>query len=1086
MRSLRSILGCVLLAGLLAGFGLPASAQRKVLFDAAHRENAGNADWIIDADSHDLNQPHYPCGGSDFENESRARRFPTPDQSTVDGSTLESYWTGGISAFAIDLVQLGFEVESLPEGVAITFGDGGNPQDLGNYDVFVLPEPNAPYDVAETLAIRDFVAAGGGLLLITDHQTSDRDCDGFDSPHIGNDLMGVTISSGVITDFGLFGIVFNVSEIAAQTSTDYWFDDAVDSNVSTDPTDPIINGPHGSGAGGLGFFGATAMTIDTATNPTVRGHVWKTDAGGQGSTRVTFATASYMSGRIACIGDSSPADDNSGDPGDSLHPGWDLASGGVNNREIHLNAVEWLAGPDTTAPLITSGPTATPTDCSAVVSWGTDEPSDSLVNYGATAAYGSSESDATLATQHAVVLSGLLPAATYHFQVESSDGASNGPTQSTDSTFMTQAAASPLIVAGPTVVALSGSSATIAWQTDEPTDARVYYGTTASYGSDVYDAGPSMSHAIVLTGLTPTTMYHFQVESDDGCGTASVFSSDQTFTTSAAQIDLSNWTLQQFNSSQSFAFPPGTFLPSGGFLVLGRDASQTSFESEWGALPVGTIYVDSGGVFPFINGGESFELLDAGSGSVDGVTISMSSGTTIQRNNPGDPAAAPGSWTVAGSAAGSPGSGVGLTSGVGVVINEASDASNFNNEFVELYYDAAPAGPDTTSPADVVDLTAEPLSDSAVRLSWTAPGDDALSGQATAYDLRYSGAPLLTDAAFAQATVVVGLPMPGAASTSESFDVTGLSDTTSYYFALKTVDELPNESGLSNSPGATTAAPGGGGGDPVAEHVVIGEIQLRGTVDHDDEFIELYNPTEAPVDLTGWSLQYKSASGTSFSRFDLPAASIAAGGYYLVTRPPADYTGSVPGDTTQSVFLMSASGGHLFLVPFATNLTSCTDSQIVDKIGYGSGDCPEAAASATHAAGQSLERAPGATAPLCGNGTDSDDNSADFDLLTLPDPQNSATSEPPCRELGEVGSSLFLGVSGRDDLVWAAALGAVDYKIRRASTADYLLNNPPPDDTDLLTQTATPGHTDSDVPAPGALFFYFVNATDGAGDESDN
>ena len=113
----------------------------------------------------------------------------------------------------------------------------------------MLPEPNQPFTASETSAIRDFVAAGGGLFLITDHQTSDRDCDGHDSPHIGNDLMGVLIAGGTITDYGLFGIAFNVEEIAGQTSTDYWFTDGVDDNVSTDPGDPIIHGPHGSGTG---------------------------------------------------------------------------------------------------------------------------------------------------------------------------------------------------------------------------------------------------------------------------------------------------------------------------------------------------------------------------------------------------------------------------------------------------------------------------------------------------------------------------------------------------------------------------------------------------------------------------------------------------------------------------------------------------------------------------------------------------------------------------------------------------------------------------------------------------------------------
>ena len=122
----RSLL---LLAALLLAV-CPAFAQEKVLFDASHRENAANADWIIDADSFDLYQEAYPCGV--FGNESHAQRFPTPDQSGIDATTPETYWTGAFSAFGVDLVKAGYEVETLPVEGSITYGDGGNVQDLAN------------------------------------------------------------------------------------------------------------------------------------------------------------------------------------------------------------------------------------------------------------------------------------------------------------------------------------------------------------------------------------------------------------------------------------------------------------------------------------------------------------------------------------------------------------------------------------------------------------------------------------------------------------------------------------------------------------------------------------------------------------------------------------------------------------------------------------------------------------------------------------------------------------------------------------------------------------------------------------------
>ena len=82
-------------------------------------------------------------------------------------------------------------------------------------------------------------------------------------------------------------------------------------------------------------------------------------------------------------------------------------------------------------------------------------------------------------------------------------------------------------------------------------------------------------------------------------------------------------------------------------------------------------------------------------------------------------------------------------------------------------------------------------------IRWSAPGDDSLSGRATTYDLRYSTSPL-TLSNFGVATRVVGLQAPGPVGTAESFIVSGLPDGVTYYFAIKTADEVGNWSGLSN------------------------------------------------------------------------------------------------------------------------------------------------------------------------------------------------------------------------------------------------------------------------------------------------
>jgi len=89
------------------------------------------------------------------------------------------------------------------------------------------------------------------------------------------------------------------------------------------------------------------------------------------------------------------------------------------------------------------------------------------------------------------------------------------------------------------------------------------------------------------------------------------------------------------------------------------------------------------------------------------------------------------------------------------------------------------------------------------RLTWTAPGDDGDVGVAWRYDVRYHTSSI-TDTSWGSATECTGEPDPGPAGSGETFVVTGLSRNTMYYFAVKTADEVPNWSGLSNVAQART------------------------------------------------------------------------------------------------------------------------------------------------------------------------------------------------------------------------------------------------------------------------------------------
>jgi hypothetical protein len=82
-------------------------------------------------------------------------------------------------------------------------------------------------------------------------------------------------------------------------------------------------------------------------------------------------------------------------------------------------------------------------------------------------------------------------------------------------------------------IVLSGvthDAATIMWETDQPSDSVVEYGTTDAYGISLADAALTQTHRITLTGLHPDTTYHFRVTSRNSAGLSSS-SADGTFIT---------------------------------------------------------------------------------------------------------------------------------------------------------------------------------------------------------------------------------------------------------------------------------------------------------------------------------------------------------------------------------------------------------------------------------------------------------------------------------------------------------------------------------------------------------------------------
>ncbi|MBX3130167.1 MAG: lamin tail domain-containing protein [Polyangiaceae bacterium] len=200
---------------------------------------------------------------------------------------------------------------------------------------------------------------------------------------------------------------------------------------------------------------------------------------------------------------------------------------------------------------------------------------------------------------------------------------------------------------------------------------------------------------------------------------------------------------------------------------------------------------------------------------------------------------------------------------------------------------------------------------------------------------------------------------------------------------------------------STLAASGSCAGSVVISQVYGGGGNAGALYTHD--FIELHNRGNTAVELTGWSVQYASGTGSGWALTAL-TGSIAPGGYYLVQQA-AGSGGTLPlptPDATGSI-AMGASPGKVALVTHATSLTGTCPlgPAVLDFVGYGGGvNCAEGA-SGTPAPSNTT-----AALRKTAGCTDLDQNNTDFET-GAPTPRNSASTplscSTPCGTVNESG-----------------------------------------------------------------------------------
>lgn len=176
----------------------------------------------------------------------------------------------------------------------------------------------------------------------------------------------------------------------------------------------------------------------------------------------------------------------------------------------------------------------------------------------------------------------------------------------------------------------------------------------------------------------------------------------------------------------------------------------------------------------------------------------------------------------------------------------------------------------------------------------------------------------------------------------------------------------------------------------VVSQVYGGGGETGATLTHD--FVELFNQGEFAVDISNWTVQYASATGTTWDATTLTDGVIQPHSYFLVqlaTGGGGSTPLPVPVNATGTTNL-DAFAGKVALVSSLTPLSgSCpTGDPIEDFVGYGAADCFEAspALSPTNTTA-ALRKFRGCI--------DTDDNSADF-LAGTPDPRNSASPVNTC------------------------------------------------------------------------------------------
>ncbi|WP_421741820.1 ExeM/NucH family extracellular endonuclease [Cellulomonas sp.] len=270
--------------------------------------------------------------------------------------------------------------------------------------------------------------------------------------------------------------------------------------------------------------------------------------------------------------------------------------------------------------------------------------------------------------------------------------------------------------------------------------------------------------------------------------------------------------------------------------------------------------------------------------------------------------------------------------------------------------------------------------------------------------------------------------------------------------------------------GAVVTAGAAHAGVGTSPRILINEVYGGGGnsgATYTNDFIELVNPTSAPVDLAGWSVQYASATGAFSATLTTPLTGVIQPGaaFVVVEAAGAGGTAPVPGNVTGAI-AMSGTAGKVALVNTTAALTcaaaACPASDpVVDFVGYG------ATANAFAGSGPALGASNSQSVTRDGLLTNTANNAGDFAAAT-PTPGVAGTPGPVTPVAATIAE--VQGAGATSPLAGQTVItdGVVTAAYPTGGLSGYVLQTPGSGGT----TDATPGASDA--------IFVFSSATAGA------